>query len=81
MPDVYKRQSKDLLRYKEIGMIKVGSSEVEKIFCEYDAEKTAYKLMWSVDNGCLLYTSKLKGIHSQSNKRTKLLKGMNTSTF
>lgn len=44
-------ESKDLLRYKEIGMIKVGSSEVEKIFCEYDAGKTAYKLMWSVDNG------------------------------
>ena len=44
-------ESKDLLRYNEIGMIKVGSSEVEKIFCEYDACKTAYKLMWSVDNG------------------------------
>ncbi len=51
-------ETKDLIKYKEIGMIHVSDTEVERIYCEYDEACDDYRLMWSA--GGKWYKSILK---------------------
>ncbi len=44
-------ETTDFIEYKEVGMVSVSKSEVERVYCVYDWPKTAYTLMWSIDNG------------------------------
>lgn len=43
--------SEDLLEYKEIGLLQLGTEYIEKIFCTYEPEKERFRFIWCEKSG------------------------------
>lgn len=63
-------KTKDLLEYRELGLLPLGDDHVEEVKCAFDSEKECYVLSWRHENG-RCYVGELESMEKLQ-LRTKL---------
>lgn len=57
--------TKDFVRYEEAGFLKLSDTEIQKVHCIFDAEKSSYYMEWATKDGIFCgYTKYFKEIQS-----------------
>lgn len=69
-------ETRDLLEYRELGLLPLGESYVEEVKCIYDVQKECYVLSWRDETG-KCYSGELENLHERELRAKEILPAIN----